>query len=174
MHLMDTFRRAWARVRETYESGYMVYESGLQGSLFGALRIELQERRFVLEPRWQVGGETMMPDMVIVSRSKISDIFEMKFFPEWDDAPIGEIERDIEKLLNYEGQQSVRLNPATGEWAPPLPIREDCRRHFVIVAGANSPTVQPQNIPARIIHWYGRVSQEHELCHWAVCQGQQN
>ena len=56
----------------------------------------------------------MIPDMVMVSRSEISDIFEMKFMPAWNDASIGEIERDIRKLLTYEGQQPARLDPRYG------------------------------------------------------------
>ena len=37
MDLIDAFRRVWTRVREAYESGYMIYERGLQAALVKSL-----------------------------------------------------------------------------------------------------------------------------------------
>lgn len=171
---MKAYNRVWARVRETYESGYILYERGLQAAMYEALRKEFPERRFVVEPHWGEQEHRTIPDMVIVSRREISDILELKFTPHYR-LPLAEVENAIANLLEYEGEQHVMLDPLTGHWADPLPIRGDCRRHLVVVARANAPAVDPVNIPDQIIHWYGRVPQEPEQPEqreWRVCQGQ--
>lgn len=167
---MEAFNRVWARVREAYESGYILYERGLQAAMYEALRKEFPERRFVVEPHWGEQEHRKIPDMVVVSRREISDILELKFQPHRK-LPLEEIENTIANLLEYEGEQHVMLDPPAGQWADPLPIRGDCRRHLVIVARADSPTVLPRYIPDQIIHWYGRVAPDPEQREWEVCQG---
>ena len=173
MDQMNEFRRAWVRVGETYRSGSMVYERGLQAALYEALRGEFRERRVVVEPRWGEQPNVQVPDLVIVSQNYISDIFELKFTPHWQ-LPIGEIDDDIRKLLGYRGEQHVTLDPLTGQWDDePLPIRADCRRHIVVVARANSPAVLPENIPDQLILWYGRIHVDPNRRCWGICQGTQ-
>ncbi len=173
MDLMNAFRRVWARVRETYESGYMVYERGLQAALYEALRREFSERRVVAEPHWGEVENQQVPDLVMVSRNEISDIFELKFSPHWS-LRIGSIEHDMRKLLEYNGEKPVTLDPSTGQFDQYLQIRADCRRHCVVVTKENSRAVQPEYIPDGIILWYGRVrpEPEPEPTDWGVCIGQ--
>ena len=139
--------------------------------MYEALREQFPERGFVVEPHWGEQDHRQIPDMVIVSRREISDILELKYTPHFE-LPLSAIKSTIAKLLAYEGEQHVMLDPPAGQWADqPLPIRGDCRRHLVVVARADSPAVWPENIPDQIVLWYGRVAQEPEQRKWRVCQG---
>ena len=181
---MDAFLRVWNSVRETYLSGYMVYERGLQAALYYELRREFPERKVVVEPRWGEEPNVKRPDLVLVSRNEISDIYELKFKPHWPVPMEGKegIQLDIKKLLDYEAKQHVTLDPLTGQWDKDegLFIRDDCRRHIVVVTRANSPAVQPENIPGQLILWYGRIGPyldpigvDPDPNCWGICQGEQ-
>ena len=174
MEHIEEFRRVWARVRETYESGYMLYEAGLQAALYMELRRQFPERRVVVEPHWGYWNEqeeSQVPDLVIVSRNEISDIFELKFKPH-EMLRFDKISDDIRKLLDYKGNKEVKLDPRSGQFAEQCPIRDACLRHLVVVTKQGAEAVLPENIPDGIIHWYGRVSNQPEQFDWHVCLGE--
>ena len=162
---LDRFRRVWNAVRTKYDSGYIVYERGLQAALHTALceMFEfLPESGIVVEPHW----DNQIPDMVIVQSREITDIFELKFAPHW----WPQFQADTDKLLAYKGSQHVTLDPSTGEWDEPSPIRTDCRLHFVVVGQHNAAAVDPRNLPDRIFLWYGRI--DGDKSKWGVCRGE--
>ena len=170
MDIMATFRQVWAHVREVYESRFCVYERGLQAALYCELRRAFPNRGIVVEPQWHnQGPDKIIPDMVIVTGNEISDIFELKFAPHWmpDD-----VQNEIQKLLSYQGCENVTLDPLTGQWDQRLPIRPNCRRHFVAVSNLNLWAIPPEEISDQVILWYGRVSEAPEPHHWGVCQGE--
>ena len=160
-----TYLEIWSCIQAAYFGGYMVSEHGLQAALYAELQA-LPDVHVIVEPTWIVGGERMKPDLVIVEKEQITDIFELKFKPEGN-APF---KRDIQKLLQYgvnEEGYPVRLNPNTGQWEENLPVRNKCCLHFVAVANYNAAAVWPQDLVAgvpelrenlgRLNHWFGRV-----------------
>ncbi len=159
------YRRVWARVRKTYESGFMVSESGLQAALYMELRREFRAKGVVVGPHW----ENRIPDMTIVSDNQVSDILELKFVPKPKNYPV--YEENVRKLLEYRDEHHVRIDPFTGQRDKPLPIRSNCRLHFVVIGQSGSDAVWPENISDRIIHWFGRVSAKKDDRHWDVCHG---
>ena len=152
----------WDRVKTKYESGYILYERGLQAALYMELSKEFPDWGIVVEPHW----ESNIPDMVIVRSNEITDIFELKFVPTW----YPEFRADIQKLLAYEGLQHVMLNPVTGHWVDTLPIRADCQSHFVVVGNHESEAVWPKYINDQILLWYGRIGEQN--IQWGICRGE--
>ena len=182
----------WSRIEDSYFDSYMVSEHGLQAALYEEFRKTLPNVHVVVEPTWNVGNEQMKPDLVIVEKGQITDIFELKFVPHYyvqDD----ELERDIQKLLLYgtnpdEGYP-VRVGPNIGQYIEEenLPVRNNCRLHFVAVArhvwvhggvhgGAHrdvaavwpkslrgvvralkGENLELENNPRVLSHWFGRV-----------------
>ena len=172
----ETYRRIWSRVKEVYDTGYVMSEAGLQTALHAELQKELKGVHVVVGPTWYDERDKPMwrPDLVIVDEKKITDIFELKFAPHhcpdrW--------EEDIPKLLGYVTNADrqkcpVSLDPVTGQlekrWAEysqeRLQVPDDCRLHFVAVARQGCPAVSlPEvlKVPAFIncnrtlIHWFG-------------------
>lgn len=169
-----TYRKIWDDIKRTFFNGFIVSERGLQAALYAEFR-EIPGVHVVVEPTWKVDGEKKTPDLVIVEKDKITDIFELKFKlkPKSKPTPtrteVRFFKEDIQKLLQYvvkEKHYRVELDLPTGSrfsW----PVRKDCRLHFVAVAHYNTPAVWPeclvagvpelQNNPGRLNHWYGRV-----------------
>ena len=75
----------------------------------------------------------MKPDLVIAEKEQITDVFELKFKPHYK-VERKDLETDIQKLPQYGARSPVRLKPNTGQWREELPVRDDCRLHFVAVA----------------------------------------
>ncbi len=165
---MEHYRKIWERIRETYYTGYMKVEHGLQAALYAEFRIILPNVNVVVEPRWYVNGKRRHPDLVIVEEETITDIFELKFKP-WGEP---KFKKDINRLLEYPDYQEypVRLSayedPDTYQERN-LPLHQDVRLHFVAVGLHNAPAVQPHRLveempvlqenPGRLNHWFGRV-----------------
>ena len=89
----------WSRIEDSYFDSYMVSEHGLQAALYEEFRKTLPNVHVVVEPTWNVGDQKkeMHPDLVIVEKGQITDIFELKFKPQG--CPV--FEEDIQKLLQY-------------------------------------------------------------------------
>ena len=77
------YKEIWQRVKGVYCKGFCVSERGLQVALYAELRKErASDIHVVVEPIWDTGNrEVAKPDLVIVEREKITDIFELKFVP---------------------------------------------------------------------------------------------
>ena len=163
----------WSCIEEIYFDGYLVYESGLQAALYAELCNTLPGVNILAEPVWEVGDQKkkikMRPDLVIVEKGQITDIFELKFMPHYS-LTANDVWWDIQKLLQYgvnEEGYPVRLNPNTGRLEENLPVWNACRLHFVAVANYDAAAVLPQNLmagvpelqnnPGRLNHWFGRV-----------------
>ena len=161
----------WSRIENIYFDGYLAYERTLQAALYAELRNTLPDIHVVAEPVWAVGDQEkeMCPDLVIVEKGQITDIFELKFNPKPrpQDFPI--FEKDIPKLLQYgvkEKSYPVCLDPNTGR-RDELPVWNACRLHFVAVANYNAAAVWTECLmagvpelrenPGRLNHWFGRV-----------------
>ena len=163
----------WSRIEKRYFDGYLFNEGTLQAELYTELRNTLPDVHVVVEPTWNVGDEQMKPDLVIVEKGQITDIFELKI---WSKDVL--VQRDIEKLLRYGANNEtcrVRCNPNTGGWERELPVFDSCRLHSVVVAWyEGNITVWPtslrnmvkalkreipelQNNPRVLSHWFGRI-----------------
>ena len=153
------YRAIWEMVARVYESGVIVSESNLQAVLYRSFWDHLPRNiHIVAEPTWTVGTDTRYPDLVLAEDGAITDIFELKFkphaYPDW--------QGDIIKLRSYIAgtpRYPVQLDPQTGHWVDRLPVRADCRLHFVAVAQHDAEAVLPLPPPrnTRINHWFGRV-----------------
>ena len=157
----------WSRIENLYFNGYMANERTLQAALYTELRNTLPDVHVVVEPIWQVDGQEMIPDLVLVEKGQITDIFELK--SRFDRFPV--FEEDIQHLLLYgaNGNEAypVRRNINSGEWEENLPVWNNCRLHFVAVANHGAGAVWPQNLvegvpelqdnPGILNHWFGRV-----------------
>ena len=157
----------WSRIENLYFDGYMANEHTLQAALYAELCNTLSDVHVVAEPTWNVG----IPDLVVVEKGQITDIFELKFNPKprLQDFPV--FKKDIQKLLQYgaNGNEAypVRRNINSGEWEENLPVWNACRLHFVAVANYDAAAVKPQNLvagvpelqanPGILNHWFGRV-----------------
>ena len=181
----------WSRIEDSYFDSYMVSEHGLQAALYEEFRKTLPNVHVVVEPTWNVGDQKkeMRPDLVIVEKGQITDIFELKFVPH-DCAPF---KKDIQKLLQYGANPPktypVRLNPNTGKWEEELPVWNACRLHFVVVANHLAEAVWPkslrgvvralkgenlelENNPRVLNHWFGRVGGDtDENREWSIAFG---
>ena len=168
------YREIWSRIENLYFDGYLFYERTLQAALYAELRNTLQDIHVIAEPVWRVGNqrETMRPDLVIVEKGQITDIFELKI---WD--PV--FQGDVRKLLRYGANNErypVRWNPIT-EQEEELPVPNSCRLHFVVVAGYRNEAVWPASLRRQVIalkeetqelrenprvlsHWFGRVGDD--------------
>ena len=155
----------WSRIENLYFDGYMAYERTLQAALYAELRNTLPDVHVVAEPVWEVGDQKdkRRPDLVIVEKGQITDIFELKI---WD--PV--FQGDVRKLLRYGANNEtypVRWNPNT-EQEEELPVQDSCRLHFVAVAKYGFNAVWPESVrgcvralreenPRVLSHWFGRV-----------------
>ena len=174
---LPLFHRVWERVRKRYETEFMVYERGLQAALYMELYTEFPDWAVVVEPEWKINESRVKPDLVIVRDGEIADIFELKFHPWWCPPFDPKIKNDIDKLLSYQGERDVMLNPYDGssDGVEPLPIRPDCGLHFVVVSrpGENIPDPirlwLPQ-ISDRILLWYGIVNLPNPQ--WGIRRGE--
>ena len=159
----------WTLCQARYFEGFIVGERGLQATLYAELQAALPEAHVVVEPTWEIDRERLIPDLVIVEEEEITDIFEIKFVPydyaNWKD--------DIKKLLTYVGNPvrsyPVRLDPNTGQSREPLPVRDDCCLHFVVVAQHDAEAVWPLpplglvNPQELVNHWFGRTGNDDEM-----------
>ena len=171
----QVYLEIWSRIENLYFDGYLFYERTLQAALYAELRNTLPDVHVIAEPVWKVGDQKeMRPDLVIVEKGQITDIFELKF---WD----GDWQKDIRKLLLYGANNQtyrVRLTPNTGgdreeEWEK-LPVPNSCRLHFVMVAKHGNDAVWPESVREmarnlkdnnlelrmnqRVLgHWFGRI-----------------
>ena len=171
----------WSRIENIYFNGYLASERTLQAALYTELRNTLPDVNAVVEPTWNVGNDQMKPDLVIVEKGQITDIFELKFKPKPDDFPV--FKEDIQHLLLYgaNGNEAypVRRNINSGEWEENLPVWNGCRLHFVVVANCGAEAVWPQDLrrgvpeaqnnPGRLNHWFGRVGGDtDERREWSI------
>ena len=166
------YKKIWQRVKCEYRKEFCVSERGLQAALYAELRKELSsDRHVVVEPTWNTfDGKCPRPDLVIVERGKITDIFELKFVPHG----YAEWKRDIKKLFSYtekrneqHPQYPVRLDPKTGQWKDSLPVQDGCLLHFVMVARHDAEAVWPNDLKNKVRkwdtnnekwnHWFGRT-----------------
>ena len=166
----ETYREIWSRIENLYFDGYLFYERTLQAALYAELRNTLPDIHVVAEPVWEIGGpKKRRPDLVIVEKGQITDIFELKI---WD--PV--FQGDVRKLLRYGANNEtypVRWNPNT-EQEEKLPVQDSCRLHFVVVAGYGNEAVWPNSLrgvvralkgktlelkknPRVLSHWFGRI-----------------
>ena len=149
---LRAYQDSWTQVKLAYYGGFIVSERGLQAVLYRELQARLLGVHVVVEPTWT----KKTPDLVIIEGGEITDIFELKFVPQgyatW--------EYDIAKLHAYVGNAEYRvcLNPRTGYWAAPLPVRVGCYLHFVAVARHDAEAVLSLGGQGQgINHWFGRV-----------------
>ena len=169
----------WSRIENIYFNGYLASERTLQAALYTELRNTLPDVNVVVEPTWNVG----IPDLVIVEKGQITDIFELKFNPKPRPQDFPVFEEDIQHLLLYgaNGNEAypVRRNINSGEWEDELPVWNACRLHFVVVANCQAAAVWPkclvarvpelQNNPGRLNHWFGRVGGDtDEKREWSI------
>ena len=173
----QVYLEIWSRIENLYFNGYMANERTLHAELYRELRNTLPDVHVVAEPAWTVGGDTKYPDLVIVEKGQITDIFELKI---WNNCLEGKVMKDIRKLLRYGADETCRVgvDPNTGQCAEELPVSDSCRLHFVVVAnfvqmsGNNSllptdlrravralkeETPALQENPRVLNHWFGRV-----------------
>ena len=171
----ETYREIWSRIENLYFDGYLFYERTLQAALYAELRNTLPSIHVVAEPVWEIGGQNnrrpdrVRPDLVIVEKGQITDIFELKI---WD----VDVWKDIRKLLRYGANNEtypVRYNPNTGQ-EERLPVPDSCRLHSVVVAGCGNEAVWPNSLREvvstlkeetselqknlrMLSHWFGRT-----------------
>ena len=156
------YRNIWSCVEKHYNTGWMVSERGFQAALYTELKKKLPcTADVVVEPSWKIpDGTRRIHDLVIVENDQITDIFELKFVPHcW-----AAWKNDLEKLKSYvrkpKAKYSVRLNPNTGKWAECIPVKADCRCHFVVVSQHDAEAIDPccvtKDYP-KVNHWYGRI-----------------
>ena len=155
------YKKVWRRVKESYFTGFMVSERGLQGVLSEELKKGLpQANNVVVEPKWTMAdGRQRTPDIVIVEEGKITDIFELKFVPHYYARWQDDIERLPRYIKNPDVLYPVNVNLETGRWDQYLPVQEGCRLHFVAVAQSSAQAVR---LPldgevSAINHWFGRT-----------------
>ncbi len=163
------YRKVWLRVRKEYLKGYVVTERNLQAILHKVLQEEFSGVHVIVEPTWHTRGGNFIHDLVIVDGKEITDIFEIKFKPQWK----LNWRPDIEKLLfyrtNHRGQYPVHLDPKTGKWDLKLPLRRGCRLHFVAIARYNAKAVSSEVIKKpRINRWYGRTGDGGGAGEWDI------
>ena len=160
----QVYLEIWSRIENLYFNGYMANERTLQAELYRELRNTLPDVHVVADPAWTVGGDGKRPDLVIVEKGQITDIFELKI---WD----VDLREDIEKLLRYGVQEN---GYQVGEWGP-LPVWPACRLHSVVVDKHESNAVWPTHLKRVVIrdlkdnalelrmntrvlsHWFGRI-----------------
>ena len=175
----ETYRRIWNRVREVYDTGYMVSEAGLQAALYMELRTAFPKDRIVVEPTWEQRGGNIFHDIVVVSEEPaITDIFEIKFVPQG--YPVWQ--EDIGRLLRHSGggdaAYPVSLHSNTGTWKGPVDLAKKCRLHFVAVGqhDAEAVSISPAMIATHfpdfpeaqgaVSSWYGRLGDSDE--EWGI------
>ncbi len=175
----------WSRIENLYFDGYLFYERTLQAALYAELRNTLPDVHVIAEPVWKVGDQKdgMRPDLVIVEKGQITDIFELKF---WD--PV--FQEDVRKLLRYGANNEtyrVRLKrPNTGSEWEELPVPNSCRLHFVVVAMHGNDALCPKSLrgvvralkeetpalrenPRVLSHWFGRLGGDtDETKKWSI------
>ena len=158
----------WCHIKALYYRGFCVSERGLQAALYADLQRMLPDVDIVVEPTWMVDGKEKTPDLVIVERNEITDIFELEFVPHY----YADFNEDIGKLLRYDANSAkgynVSLNPTTGQWERNLPVSDSCLLHFVVVANLKSAAVWPESLEEEVPelknnqgilnHWFGRTS----------------
>ena len=175
----QVYLEIWSRIENLYFDGYLAYERTLQAALYAELRNTLPAIHVVAEPVWNVGDQQdeMRPDLVIVEKGQITDIFELKF---WNaNLRNSKVQKDIKHLLLYGANNEtypVRLKqPNTGgeEWEE-LPVPNSCRLHFVVVAMHGNNALCPKSLrrevrdlkernpelnenPRVLSHWFGRL-----------------
>ena len=163
------YKEIWQRVKGVYCKGFCVSERGLQAALYAELRKErASDIHVVVEPIWDTGNrEVAKPDLVIVEREKITDIFELKFVPHH----YARWARDIEKLFRYVKKCGERypvcLDPKTGQWEDSLLVQDGCLLHFVVVARHDAKAIWPDDLKKEVRkwntdnekwnHWFGRT-----------------
>ena len=158
----DHCKKAWSRVKKQYCSGWIVSERGLQAALYSELKKELStSSHIVVEPTWKTDNKPKKtPDLVIVEKGKITDVFELKFRPE-SKAKM----EDRKKLNSYvedsNAKYPVSLEPETGQWRDCLRVTGNCHLHFVVVSRHDAAAVWPlpANLCPEINHWYGRTGE---------------
>ena len=175
----QVYLEIWSRIESLYFDGYMANERTLQAELYAELRNTLPYVHVVVEPAWTVGSDTKKkyPDLVIVEKGQITDIFELKM---WGVNDV-KLREDIEKLLRY----GVRENSyQIGEWD--LPMWHACRLHSVVVDKHKGDAVRPTYLrgvvgnlrendgqlrenPRVLSHWFGRIGGDtDETREWSI------
>ena len=168
----EAFRAAWCDVRKRYDTGFIVSERGLQAALYEALGTRLGgESQIVVEPKW----EEAIPDLVITRQGAITDIFELKFTPHLSYSPTWVADHpnsDIKKLLSYVGtdKRLASLDPETGQYDDShcVPVQDDCRLHFVVVARRGREEQWPQ-CDERVTRWCGCTGDRY-ADPWYICR----
>ena len=177
----------WSRIKKRYfgGDGYLFNEGTLQAELYAELRNTLPDDVYVVAaPRLKIGGDSKHPDLVIVEKGQITDIFEIKI---WSRDVL--VQGDIEKLLRYGANNEtcrVRCNPNTGDWEGELPVFDSCRLHSVVVAWHENKAVCPTSVrewvrdmrqetqalqenPRVLNHWFGRIGGDtDETRKWSI------
>ena len=168
------YKEIWQRVKGVYYEEFCVSEWGLQAALYAELRKELSsDSHVVVEPTWNTfDGKCPRPDLVIVERGEITDIFELKFVPHG----YAEWKEDTKKLFRYikqidgrDPRYPVRLDPKTGQTGQEdyFPVQDGCLLHFVVVARHDAEAVWPADLKKEVRkwntdnekwnHWFGRT-----------------
>lgn len=166
---LSAYKCVWKKVHEAYKTGYCIYERGLQALLYKELSTKFPRKHAVIEPHW----DDVVPDVVIVSKDEITDIFEIKFVP----AGYPKYQKDIEKLEKYgkyKGKVKCKWKNPYEDDLESLQISTNCNLHFVVVGRDDSPAVKPENISNQIILWYGRISQDSDNDCWGISEGKKD
>lgn len=146
---IQTYQKIWDRVHEVCARGYMYSENGLQCALFREFTREFPNIDMSVVPYCAKGPECQgrHPDLVVVDRSKITDIFELKYHPGGGSF---DYQEDINRLIAYVSEDQVchvAFNLELGETVePPIPVPSSCRLHFVVVAQPASPALDTNEI----------------------------
>jgi len=162
------FRGVWRAIQREYLEGRVVSERDLQARIICEMKQLLSgPMRIMAEPAWKEADNFRIPDIVIASDSRITDIFELKFVPHGYADP----KDDLAKLVEYSSagdrHRPVSLEPLTGQWAKSIPLAKDCRFHFIAVSNFGAAAVWPESLAdevprlaqylKHITHWFGRT-----------------
>ena len=95
----------WSRIESLYFDGYMATSALFRRNCMRNCAIPCRTFMSSLSQHG-IGGDTKKkyPDLVIVEKGQITDIFELKM---WDVNDV-KLRKDIEKLLRYGVQENIR------------------------------------------------------------------
>jgi hypothetical protein len=151
----------------------------MQSALYSKLANALAPEKVIVEPTWTINGKTMIPDLVTIKESRITNIFELKFVPQG----YVDFKSDLRKLLTYATSRNerhpIRLNPSTGQWKGYGAVKRDCEMHFVVIAKHDAAAVWAESLKQQVPeltgsevtvnHWYGRIGAEEKTAKsWGI------
>ena len=165
--MLEQFRKIWLRVKAEYFRNFVITEATLQAVIYCELSNEFPGISVIAEPRWETDAGIKKPDLVIIENGNITDILELKFAPSW----YPNYEDDITKLNlyveNINEPRPARLNPNNEDWYDHLPVIDDCRLHFVVIAQHDADAACPITVQELLNQQFPDLQlTNHQLYHW--------